>query len=345
MKTKIIFSILASLAISHAYAADDDKFFVAYSAAQSSRTSDVLKKDMLSPTNLDKIVVTTLRKIGQEKLVSVYFNRPDMQTKLQNVVINYLNSDAANQIFDDASTRLFSSTYSIEELQAIYQLNTSKYGKEFIDNGLKIDTVTQTYVNNAFKEKFDKQSLDKLDADVENVFKKLNIEPVPIHNENESDPNALSVKITTKEATNPAVDAEAKKVIKPEAATPVVEKPAIVEPAKETVKPVVEAEPSATSVKVTTRTVAPAVVDADKEEVKPTPATPVVEKPAIVEPAKETVKPAVEAEPSATSVKVTTRTVAPAVVDADKEEVKPTPATPVVEKPVIVEPAKETVKP
>ncbi|WP_312967509.1 hypothetical protein, partial [Acinetobacter gerneri] len=247
MKTKIIFSILASLAISHAYAADDDKFFVAYSAAQSSRTSDVLKKDMLSPTNLDKIVVTTLRKIGQEKLVSVYFNRPDMQTKLQNVVINYLNSDAANQIFDDASTRLFSSTYSIEELQAIYQLNTSKYGKEFINNGLKIDTVTQTYVNNAFKEKFDKQSLDKLDADVENVFKKLNIEPVPIHNE--SDPNALSVKITTKDADKVHADDEPKKVIKSEAATPVVEKPAIVEPVKETVKPVVEAEPSATSVK------------------------------------------------------------------------------------------------
>ena len=73
--------------------------------------------------------------------------------------------------------------------------------------------------------------------------------------------------------------------------TPVVEKPAIVEPAKETVKPAVEAEPSATSVKVTTRTVAQTV-----------------ETPVAVEPVKEVPSPVTQVLNSdSTSVKITSR--------------------------------------
>lgn len=260
MKNKIILAFFVSLNLNHVYADDNDNFFVAYSASQSSKTSDILKKKMMSLTSIDKIVVMTLKRIGQDTLAAEYFNRADLQIKLRKVVLNYLNSNSANQIFDDESTKLFNKTYSLTELQAIYQLNTSENGKAFIEKSLKIDTVTQNYMDEALKQNFDKVSFDQLETDVENVFKALSIERVKTEQNVVVEPEGsttVSVRTITRSA-EPTVQEKSIPIVgrlKNEAVIPVAEH--VQESIKEEIKSTVEnAESnvsSSVSMKIITR--------------------------------------------------------------------------------------------
>lgn len=158
------------------FAEDDDKFFVAYSASQASNLPDSLKRKMTSTGYLDNIALMILKQIGEEKLASEYYNQPILQDKLRKIITQYIGNGSTDQLFDDQSTQLFSSLYSIEELQSLYQLNSSTAGKAFVQNYMKAETSTQNFIDVAFKQKFDKTSSDKLEADVHNAFKALSLQ-------------------------------------------------------------------------------------------------------------------------------------------------------------------------
>ena len=130
MNHKIILATATLLLLSNTSSADENEnFFVAYSSAQAANLPRDLKTQMLLPTNLDAIAIKTLKNMGLNELAQQYLNRPDLQQKLRSTIQNYINSSAAESIFDDISTQLFSDIYTVDELKSLYQLNNTKNGK------------------------------------------------------------------------------------------------------------------------------------------------------------------------------------------------------------------------
>lgn len=201
---------------------ENDKYFIAYNVSQTSKLSDILKKQMQSAVMLDQIAVETLKKIGQTQLAEQYYHRPDLQTKLRPLVQQFISSKSGSELFDEASTQLFSTIYSIEELKALYQNNKSVEGQKFINVSMGVDLSTQNYINNLYKQKFDKTSLDRLEADLDKIYTKYNFNKVSAtpttYSSTEqkvvkTDPNEQSAVIQTKvlstsEVETPVIDSK-----------------------------------------------------------------------------------------------------------------------------------------
>ena len=160
---------------------DNDKFFIAYNAAQTSKLPEVLKKRMQSTTNLDNIAVEVLNKMGKVQLAQQYYNRPDLQNKLRPLVQNAITSRAGTELIDDASTKLYSTLYSSDELKAIYQNNKLPEGQNFIQANMQVDLSVQDFINRAYKQKFDKSAIDQLELNIQNVYKKYQIDTASLN--------------------------------------------------------------------------------------------------------------------------------------------------------------------
>lgn len=181
MKIRSLSSLLGLILASNVFANDEnDKYFIAYNASQTSKLPDFLKKQMQSTVMLDLITVETLKKIGQTKLAGEYYHRPDLQNKLRPLIQNFITSKSGSELFDEASTQLFSTIYNVEELKALYQNNKSVEGQKFISASMGVDLSTQDYINNLYKQKFDQISLDQLEIALDKIYTKYNFNNVSV---------------------------------------------------------------------------------------------------------------------------------------------------------------------
>ncbi len=212
MKIRSLSSLLCLILASNVFANDEnDKYFIAYNASQTSRLPDVLKKQMQSDVILDQIAVEALKKIGETQLAEEYYHRPDLQNKLRPLVQNFIVSKSGSELFDEASTQLFSTIYSVEELKALYQNNKSVEGQKFINASMGVDLSTQDYINHLYKQKFDQTSLDQLEENLDKIYTKYNFNSVSVtpktyssSEQDDSEPKkAISIDPTAQNTMNP----------------------------------------------------------------------------------------------------------------------------------------------
>ena len=176
MKRLFLISALGFIFTTASYAEDaNEVYFIAYNASQANKLPEVLKKQMQSTVMLDQIAVDTLKKMGQMQLSAEYYNRPDLQNKLRPLVQNYITSKNGTALFDDAGTKLFSTIYTVDELKALYQNNKSTEGQKFLNASIDVDLATQEFINTSYKQKFDQQSVDQLEVDIEKIFIKYHL--------------------------------------------------------------------------------------------------------------------------------------------------------------------------
>ena len=176
MKRLFLIGALGFIFTPASYAEDaNEVYFIAYNASQANKLPEVLKKQMQSTVMLDQIAVDTLKKMGQMQLAAEYYNRPDLQNKLKPLVQNYITSKNGTALFDDAGTKLFSTIYTVDELKALYQNNKSTEGQKFLNASIGVDLATQEFINTSYKQKFDQQSVDQLEVDIEKIFIKYHL--------------------------------------------------------------------------------------------------------------------------------------------------------------------------
>lgn len=178
MNYRLIASLVASIISSTSYADGIEDFILAYSSSQASNLPIKFKNQTLSLTSLDLIAVTTLKKMGSKEILQKYYEQPEFQKMLRLVIQNQINSSAVDFIFDDASIKLFNNLYTMEEMQALYQLNSSESGKEFIDTMEAVEQTTQNFIELGYKIQFDIESYKKLELDIKNVFKNIKTDEI-----------------------------------------------------------------------------------------------------------------------------------------------------------------------
>lgn len=178
MNYRLIVTVVASIMISTSYADGIEDFILAYSSSQASNLPTKFKNQTLSLTSLDLIAVTTLKKMGSKEILQKYYEQPEFQKMLRLVIQNQINSSAVDFIFDDASIKLFNNLYTMEEMQALYQLNSSESGKEFIDTMEAVEQTTQNFIELGYKIQFDIESYKKLELDIKNVFKNIKTDEI-----------------------------------------------------------------------------------------------------------------------------------------------------------------------
>ncbi|EPF74433.1 hypothetical protein, partial [Acinetobacter rudis] len=241
MKHKIILATMTSFLLNtSSFADENENFFVAYSSAQAANIPRDLKAKMLLPTNLDTIAIKTLNNMGLNELSRQYLNQPELQQKLRTVIQNYINSSAADSIFDDKSTQLFSDIYTVDELKSLYQLNNTKNGKLFNDNNSVIDKKVQSFIDISYRQQFNQAGFEKLEADIKTIVDKVKpsnkdteletIKVVETLNSNESKTvgvsqakTAVETKVAESKVVEPAAVKQATIVTTPSAVSTTVE--------------------------------------------------------------------------------------------------------------------------
>ena len=217
MNHKIILATATLLLLSNtSFADENESFFVAYSSAQAANLPRDLKTQMLLPTNLDAIAIKTLKNMGLNELAQQYLDRPDLQQKLRSTIQNYINSSAAESIFDDISTQLFSDIYTVDELKSLYQLNNTKNGKIFNDNNAIIEKKVQNFIDLSYRQQFNQAGFEKLEADIKTIVDKVK----PVENKPEIETAKPAVVTPPVTATTSVESKEVQPKVEPAVVTP-----------------------------------------------------------------------------------------------------------------------------